>query len=570
MSNRTSRIHDYCKPAGYPEIHDQSTVNVYKRGDELLAKILHPTPGVPPSDALYAQILSSFPYSRNYVHILHAATWGLCPEDMDKVLAPILRDNLTSRPVLSSLSALIKIPAIKSIFPRGTVEVLHTSFLDYLTQEERSGRFWINAPEIRKDVYDCVFTFLSTPRPLEMAHNPFPDSRITLWFQQSSLGAALFEPSDARIQNPVFIQSLSITLSTGIGRPSHFFFTFENVRKCIEDFKFADALCDRLWKTQDHKIPSPYPTVDTAYHNLLSKPLHAKLLGYLRLLLVWSERTDPEGYGYDGTVHEHLNVDWIDMLPLCELLRQFKANEEEKDYLPGPFLPGSSPLDFLADKERAGALYRPIDVLQDEAALSMIQHMKALVKCQHPCEWYLLGGWAELIIQSRSHDVFLEFSTLNISSFCPTTSDDPKGHCQMHVRKGAFEEILKWLKLFPTDEAKPVLKSWTAQMAAAERCYRRSRRSAKKLEHDCRDREIVYAPEITEGDHKEDTQSQRYCQDERMDDAGSEAVSEGEEESRDSISEAQEAGDDDDEMEDDDMYAANQPPALRGFRCIGE
>jgi hypothetical protein len=159
----------------YAEIHDQSTVNVYKRGDELLAKILHPTPGVPPSDALYAQILSSFPYSRNYVHILHAATWGLCPEDMDKVLAPILRDNLTSRSVLSSLSALIQIPAIKSIFPRGTVEILHTSFLDYLTQEERSGRFWINAPEIRKDVYDCVFTFLSTPRPLEMAHDPFPE-----------------------------------------------------------------------------------------------------------------------------------------------------------------------------------------------------------------------------------------------------------------------------------------------------------------------------------------------------------------------------------------------------------
>jgi hypothetical protein len=159
--------------------------------------------------------------------------WGLCPEDIDKVLAPIPAEERTpSRFVLPALSSLLTIPPEKAAFPRGSITILHTSFFDFLTLKERSVEYWINAPEIRNKVYECVFAFLSSPRPLEMTLDPLPEYvppivcgsihfSINVATSSKMLSVLLhelpefkFELSDPRVPAPpTFVQSFSLTSS---------------------------------------------------------------------------------------------------------------------------------------------------------------------------------------------------------------------------------------------------------------------------------------------------------------------------------------------------------------------
>ncbi|KAJ7242436.1 hypothetical protein C8J57DRAFT_1477423 [Mycena rebaudengoi] len=428
--------------------------NKYTLPDQLLQSVLGEVGKLSALDALYTEILNGIVHLQHppgFLYTLHAAMWGLCPEDIDKVLAPIPAEERTpSRFVLPALSSLLTIPPEKAAFPRGSITILHTSFFDFLTLKERSVEYWINAPEIRNKVYECVFAFLSSPRPLEMTLDPLPDKMLSVLLHE--LPEFKFELSDPRVQAPTFVQSFSLTSS-------------------------GHLLCQRLWETEDLKILPPYPAVDDAYRTFLSDPRHAKLLRYLRNMLIWPK--DHSGRRqYDGTAHEHINMEWDDLRPLCDVRHHFNVSDTDVE----PFTRGASPLDFLADEERARGLYRPTERLQEDAALGMIWYMKRLGQCPHPCPWRVLGDWSTIITNSQSRSVFLELSTLDISPFCANAAADPLGHFIDHVRQPPFRKILRWLEQIRDPEAGPVLQAWRGDMAAAERCYRETTRFVQKAD----------------------------------------------------------------------------------------
>ncbi|KAJ7117002.1 hypothetical protein C8R44DRAFT_708283 [Mycena epipterygia] len=157
----------------------------YSHPGDRLASVLSLDPlGTTPLDDLYTQILSVLPQEHQQLRILHAIWQSklqgglhMDPEQLDMLLD--LRRG-TCRLVLHGLHSLFNVPPIQTRFSEWkSINFLHASLSDYLSDSRRSGRWCVSLPWLQTDYLHCLIRLLSSPLPRE-----FPsDDRLRFFYR---------------------------------------------------------------------------------------------------------------------------------------------------------------------------------------------------------------------------------------------------------------------------------------------------------------------------------------------------------------------------------------------------
>ncbi|KAJ7206392.1 hypothetical protein GGX14DRAFT_457693 [Mycena pura] len=122
-----------------------------------------------PLDDLYSTILSVLPHEPLTLRILHIAlcsalrpdSLSRSPEDCDLLLGIVPG---TARLILSGLHSVLHIPRLSTPYsPFDAVHTLHASFIDYLGDVQRSGKWCIQLPSLERDLLKSTLHFLCNP-----------------------------------------------------------------------------------------------------------------------------------------------------------------------------------------------------------------------------------------------------------------------------------------------------------------------------------------------------------------------------------------------------------------------
>ncbi|KAJ7805604.1 hypothetical protein B0H14DRAFT_3153380 [Mycena olivaceomarginata] len=136
------------------------------------------------------------------------------------------------------------------------------------------------------------------------------------------------------------------------------------------------------------------------------------------------------------------------------------------ELFPLPFPDGDSPLDFLANPQRARRLYSEPSSIAEGLVLRWIGHARRTL-AGGPCELYPyhLKTFEKC---GTSQRLLHEFATFNLSNLCHQMAIDVEAHEDFHryiVSESALRAVLDWLRSFPDDPLlRQVLAFWEIQV----------------------------------------------------------------------------------------------------------
>ncbi|KAF7369418.1 putative nwd2 protein [Mycena venus] len=393
-------------------------------------------------DDLYTQILSVAKQNDQQLRILHAVwqkSFSPDPEEIDFLL-DLVRGS--SRLALRGLHSLLGVPPIVTrLGLRQSVRVLHASFADYLGDPRRSRGWCVALPWLHSDLLNCTIRLLSSRRP--------STDRFRYYFVEiaGALPSILSKatPCDQLfdlLRDNVFQNSLFLSDRPWPAYPPdlihlwdcrRFILTLANhlenfTLECSSTFKY-----DHLYTS----ILSGQSTLIFILSTQVMRPRAAKLHQILRL--------------FDLTF---------------KIFEPFFLLREHLDF---PISGGDSPLDFIADPDRAGALYLDPRAAAEVLVLRWIARVReSMVAGDFKPHTDLLQM---IEYCGPSSKIINELATLDLSKFCDQISDD-EDHEVFHQQ--IFEEsdlfyVVDWLKTFP-EPPQEVIDFWENQIAAIRNC----------------------------------------------------------------------------------------------------
>ncbi|KAF7369414.1 NACHT domain-containing protein [Mycena venus] len=405
-----------------------------------------------PLDDLYTQILSVVKQNDQQLRILHVIwkTKSLVwlrpdPEEID-ILLDLHRG--TSRLALRCLHSLLEVPSVSTRFSFcHQVGVLHASFMDYLGDPRRSKGWCVSPPWLHSDLLHCMIHLLSSPPSTH---------RVRLFYSRivDELPRVLSYATPCNqffnvLRNTVFQNSLFLSRAynswpkRGSGYPSDLIHLWD----CHQ---FVSTLADNL-DNFSLKAGSLTFRYDSLYAEILS--------GQLTLIFILSAQVMNQSLGWLHPILRLFDLSYRIFEPFLQL----------QEHLDFPFTEGDSPLDFIADPDRAGPLYMEPRAIAETVVLRwIIRAREFLVAGDFFPDLYLLGFLEHC---GPSSKIFDELATLNLSKICDQISEDQE-HKEFHLLTSHARDlhcIVKWLKTFP-EHPQEVIDFWETQIAAIRQC----------------------------------------------------------------------------------------------------
>ncbi|KAF7369417.1 hypothetical protein MVEN_00270900 [Mycena venus] len=431
--------------------------NPYSHPQERLNSVLDLDPkSTVPLDDLYSQILSVVERNERQLRILHVI-WQMTlesprlapdPEEIDLILD---LSRGTSRLALRRLHSLLELPPIRT---RGSlhrrVNVLHSAFTDYLGDVRRSNGWCVSLPWLHSDYLHCMIRLLSLP--------PSTYSRRGLYCAILEVLPKLLAtatPCDklfALLRNPNFQDSFFLSAQQGFrGWPQADSLYPSDLIKLWECHQFISNVAWNLNVSGKECVPSF--KYDSLYREILS--------GRPTLVFVLS-------------VELLLPGEVASVLRLFDLTyRIFEPLLAFRDY---PYLLsfelGDSPVDFIADPQRAGAMFSDLQDIAEVLVLRWISRAREVI----------LGGdfWLNpnfLVIIGRcrpSSKILHELASLDLSELCDHMSGDQDAHEYLHdgiTSEGILIGVVNWLQTFSETPLK-IIEFWEKQIAQIRQCIR--------------------------------------------------------------------------------------------------
>ncbi|KAJ7256986.1 hypothetical protein C8J57DRAFT_1343462 [Mycena rebaudengoi] len=321
-----------------------------------------------PLDDLYAQILSMFPDERRqrlvlYIMLHEPRPLALVPEDVDMVLG--LSEG-TSRLMLRGLRSLLQFPPLQDpLVKEEFVTPIHSSFIDYIYDARRSGKWCTSDPSLYGELFKSVVHFLSDP-----ASTCFRMLRRKIVAQLPKLLRGI-TPSDDLIdllRNTYFQQSIFI--DTHGEHEGHLkwperdsLYPLDLIQLWEDRNWIADLVC-QLGGCKEVEDIDPTFKLDSIYATIFSE--HPDVLSLVRALILHSRppRTASK-VPPPSALWDTLNSSLCTLKPFL-VIRNLGYS----------FQMGDSPADFLQDRRRAGSLYYNPEGIEEEGVLDWIHSAK--------------------------------------------------------------------------------------------------------------------------------------------------------------------------------------------------
>ncbi|KAJ7348134.1 hypothetical protein DFH08DRAFT_157608 [Mycena albidolilacea] len=374
-----------------------------------------------PLDDLYTQILSVVKCNVHQLRILHViwqsksglSLLGLDPEEID-LLLDLHRGS--SRLALHCLHSLLKVPPIVTRFGfRQLLEVFHASFPDFLGDPRRSKGWCVALPWLYFDLLHCMIRLLSSP----------PSTACAAAFYRGVIGSLPKILSNATpcdqlfnlLRNTVFQNSLFLQNELSSPWPQRGSEYPTDLIQLWECHQFISALTKNLENFSPKKC-SPTFKYDHLYTWILS--------GQSTLIFILSTQAR---LGLLGPILRLFDLSYRVFEPFFAFHKRLEL----------PFPAGDSPLDFIADPDRAGPLYMRLQVIAETVVLRWIVRAREFVIAgdflpsllgphlfqpdipfQQPS-----GGLLKIIKYCRpSSKILNELAALDLSKICDQISDD--------------------------------------------------------------------------------------------------------------------------------------------------
>ncbi|KAJ7020320.1 hypothetical protein C8F04DRAFT_302464 [Mycena alexandri] len=159
----------------------------------------------------------------------------------------------------------------------------------------------------------------------------------------------------------------------------------------------------------------------------------------------------------------------LDLLDLTyQIFEPFFAFCESLDL---PFPEGDSPVDFILDPERAGALYLDPRATAEVMVLAWIRQARELATAKSDY-WPFLGSLAAIKLCHPSSKILNELATLDVAQLCDRMSVDQYAHTVLHQQcfdASCLGVVLDWFQTFP-EPPLDVLEYWEMQIATLQQC----------------------------------------------------------------------------------------------------
>ncbi|KAJ7772334.1 hypothetical protein B0H16DRAFT_1513130 [Mycena metata] len=440
----------------------------YQNPQEQLQCVLDLDPdSTAPLDDLYTQILSTFnqqndrgdesviPAARTnlplrILHTIWRTTCHIDPEEMDALLD--LPPN-TSRRILRRLHSLLRVPPVRNPFAlRRFPEFLHASFGDYLSNPRRSKGWCIAVQWLHSDNLFCMIRLLSSP-PLTEYGRAFY-LVVADHVPQALTNATLTNELFAALRNEVFQDSLFLSCEPNALWPKRDSLYPMDLVKVWEGHQFLADFVGHLKPSRNES--SPTFQFDSLYRAILSR--HPTLMFILNAFLFLGP----------GNL--------LELLRLYNLTYNiFKPFISVHERLELPFPKGDSPLDFVADPDRALELCLNYEFIANSLVLQWIHRIRASLLGG---DWWPWSGISWVVINQCHHPiskVVVELATLDLSQMCGRLLSNLNAHDDFH---DAFktdgpllllDSIVGWLQACP-DPPLEVIAFWQRQAADMHQC----------------------------------------------------------------------------------------------------
>ncbi|KAF7369413.1 AAA-16 domain-containing protein [Mycena venus] len=402
-----------------------------------------------PLDDLYTQILSVVKHNDQQLRILHVIWQRVSslsflradPEEIDLLLD--LRRG-TSRLALRCLHSLLMVPPIRTRFGmRPEIKMFHASFTDFLGDPRRSKGWCVSLPRLHSDFLHCMIRLLSSPPSTNRARAFY--SEIVQGLSKILCNVTPCDQLLDLLRNTVFQNSLFLEDEPRYPWPQRDSEYPSDLIQLWERHQFVCTLSQNLKSTEDRC--SPTFKYDSFYKEILS--------GQPTLIFILSA---------------HTMEPWLFLLlELFDLsYRILEPFFQFREHLDFPFPEGDSPLDFIADPNRAGPLYMEPRAVAESVMVRWIIQAK---------EFIVTGDLIQVdLVQfieycGPSLKILDELATLDLSKICDQISDD-QVHKEFHrhrTRKVSLSCIVDWLQTFP-EPPQEVIDFWETQVAAIRQC----------------------------------------------------------------------------------------------------
>ncbi|KAF7369406.1 NACHT domain-containing protein [Mycena venus] len=418
---------------------------------ERLDSVLNLNPeSTAPLDDLYTQILSVVKQTDRQLRIMHAIwhresqlAFYADPEEIDFLL---VLPRGTSRLALRGLHSLLEVPPVATRFSlRFPVNLLHTSFADYLGDPRRSKGWCLVLPWLHSDFLHCMVRLLSSP--------PSTDSARLFYKEIVDVLPVILRnatPCDQwfnLLRNTVFQSSLFFHEGLRFLWPQRGSEYPIDLIQLWECHQFVCTLTENLKFSKQDCFPTF--RYDSLYTEILSE---------------------------QSTLTFVLSVQAMHPDELEVILRMFDLSYRTfepffpfREHLDLPFSEGDSPLDFIADPERAGELYLDPRVIAEVLVLQWIVRTREFVIAGDFFPYRNLLRFIEYC--GPSLKILDALVTLDISKICDQISDD-QVHKSFHHRTLSADDLLlivNWLKTFP-EPPQEAIDFWETQVAAIWQC----------------------------------------------------------------------------------------------------
>ncbi|KAJ7446331.1 hypothetical protein FB451DRAFT_1412359 [Mycena latifolia] len=384
-----------------------------------------------PLDDLYTTIISTTPpQPQKLLRILHAIwqcslphSGKIDPEEIDALLTFLPG---TCRLLIRGLHSLFDVPPVRTRFgSRRPIRVLHASLSDYLSNPRRSGMWCVSMLWLRSDYLHCTIRLLSSP-PLTDARKAFHSEvveRLPKFLPKSTPSESLL----ILMRNRSFWESLFLVAPMsgeppwprrGSPYPS-------DLIQLREDHTFISVLSHDL---QLSRQPRPTFQFDSLYTYFFTR--HPEVLFVLRTQIVLPCEL--------FSVLRFLGWTFNVFRPLLEFRHVFRSS----------FPTGDSPVDFLENPGRAGALYCDPQDIVEKLLLLWIWRVKVFLGGS---DFWVYPNWLELLRGSQTNSqILIALETLDLSEFCNQMASDRSAHLEAHryiLYPNIFLGVLDWLRV---------------------------------------------------------------------------------------------------------------------------
>ncbi|KAJ7326413.1 hypothetical protein DFH08DRAFT_885794 [Mycena albidolilacea] len=387
---------------------------------------------------LYTQILSVVPQEQEGQQLRKEEDRGRISVDPEEIDILLNLHTGTCHLILRRLHSLFEVPPIQTQFGsweiNKTINFLHASFSDYLSDPRRSKWWCISLPWLDEECIYCLL-YLFGYKPPQTYIQQYVYDEVSYHLSDLLSNAT---PSEAlvdllrncTVQNYLFLNVYEYDWPEQKRGPPY----PPDLVQLWDDLRAVAELQNNLHVSKDPSTATF--KYDAIYTELFSR--HPELCLILQCEIVTSEDHlyiyhHLPLFGWTGAVY-HPFLKFPELFPL-------------------PFPDRDSPLDFLADPQRAGRLYLRTFV---GGPLFFRNYLQLIEKCR------------------TSQRLLREFATFNLSDLCRQMAIDVGAHENFHeyiVWDGRLHTVLDWLRSFPDDPLlRQVLAFWERQVNVMQLC----------------------------------------------------------------------------------------------------